>query len=100
MSIIICTQCGKHWEESRSRDGVVCSECKSKKKCNHKWVDMEDGTLDKFCVRCSQKAKQAVMPIEINIPIGDLKALWVNPTEKSLKEFLQQPVVPPPVKYF
>jgi hypothetical protein len=28
------------------------------KLCNHKWVDMEDGTFDKFCVRCSEKEKQ------------------------------------------
>ena len=29
--------------------------------CKHKWVDMEDGSLDKFCVRCSKKAMQAVI---------------------------------------
>lgn len=44
-------------------------------KCKHKWVDMEDGTLDKFCVRCSQKARQAVallpqpeIKVEISVP--------------------------------
>lgn len=28
-------------------------------KCEHKYVDMEDGTLRKFCVRCSKFASQA-----------------------------------------
>jgi hypothetical protein len=38
-------------------------------KCNHKWVDMEDGSLDKFCLRCSNKAMQAVsISVEINLP--------------------------------
>ena len=34
-------------------------------KCVHKWIDMEDGSLDKICVKCSKKAKQAVayMPL-------------------------------------
>ena len=41
-------------------------------KCNHKWIDMEDGSLDKFCVRCSEKAKQAVMfQPTINISINN-----------------------------
>lgn len=31
------------------------------KKCNHKWVAMEDGTNDKFCVRCRKFAMQAVV---------------------------------------
>lgn len=42
------------------------------KTCIHKWVDMEDGTLDKFCVRCSHKAKQAVASFphpEVNVEI-------------------------------
>lgn len=30
-------------------------------KCSHKWVDMEDGSLDKFCVRCRKFAMQAQM---------------------------------------
>lgn len=34
-------------------------------KCKHKWVDMKDGSLDKFCVRCSKEAKQAVMSMSI-----------------------------------
>lgn len=32
-------------------------------KCKHKWVDMEDGTLDKFCVRCRKFAMQAVVTL-------------------------------------
>lgn len=41
-------------------------------KCNHKWIDMEDGSLDKFCVRCSKKAMQAVMlKPTINISINN-----------------------------
>jgi hypothetical protein len=31
---------------------------------------MEDGSHDKFCVRCSNKAKQAVMAMPINININ------------------------------
>lgn len=30
------------------------------KKCKHKWVNMEDGTADRFCVRCRKFAMQAV----------------------------------------
>lgn len=34
-------------------------------KCKHKWVDMEDGTLDKFCIRCRDFAKQQMaMPMQ------------------------------------
>lgn len=32
-------------------------------KCKHKWVDMEDGTLDRFCVRCRKFAMQAQMTL-------------------------------------
>ena len=39
------------------------------KKCEHKWIDMEDGSHDKFCVRCSKKAKQAVA----YIPLPEIK---------------------------
>lgn len=41
-------------------------------KCKHKWVDMEDGTLDKFCLKCSKKAKQGQLHfIKPKAPIGD-----------------------------
>lgn len=30
-------------------------------KCKHKWVDMEDGTLDQFCVRCRKFQMRAVL---------------------------------------
>lgn len=33
--------------------------------CKHKWVNMEDGSGDKFCVKCSRKAKQATMLLPI-----------------------------------
>lgn len=34
------------------------------KKCNHKWVDMEDGTNDKLCVRCRKFAMQGRLQFE------------------------------------
>lgn len=37
--------------------------------CKHKWVDMEDGTNDRFCVKCSQKAKQMQISLPASIPI-------------------------------
>lgn len=55
------------------------------KKCNHKWVDMEDGSLDKFCVRCRLKAKQAILP-----PLIPNDARVANPSllrDKILEEF-------------
>ncbi|AWC29269.1 hypothetical protein [Bacillus cytotoxicus] len=39
-------------------------------KCQHKWIDMEDGTNDKFCVKCSQKAKQMQITLPISLPIS------------------------------
>lgn len=48
--------------------------------CNHKWVDMEDGSLDKFCVRCSKKAKQAVM----DMPLAQVATASI--TQPILKE--------------
>jgi len=33
--------------------------------CKHKWIDMEDGSFDQFCVRCSLKQMQNVM-----MPLG------------------------------
>lgn len=41
-----------------------------KMKCAHKWVDMEDGTNDRFCVKCSQKAKQMQISLPISVPIS------------------------------
>lgn len=37
--------------------------------CKHKWVDMEDGTNDRFCVKCSQKAKQMQISLPASISI-------------------------------
>jgi hypothetical protein len=42
------------------------------KKCEHKWVDMENGSRDKFCVRCSNKAKQAVNYLPLMPSIADI----------------------------
>lgn len=36
---------------------------RNKYKCKHKWVDMEDGSLDRICVRCRKFAMQAVMEL-------------------------------------
>lgn len=37
-------------------------------KCEHKWVDMEGGTLDQFCVRCSLKQMQGMLnPISADL---------------------------------
>lgn len=49
--------------------------------CDHKWVDMEDGSLDKFCVRCSQKAKQAVnyLPTLMNDADGAISQSVAKP---------------------
>ena len=32
--------------------------------CEHKYVNMEDGTGDKFCVRCSKKAMQGQLQMD------------------------------------
>ena len=46
------------------------------KLCNHKWIDMEDGTFDKFCVRCSEKAKQ-------NFAVFEERTCCGNPDKSS-----------------
>ncbi|PFJ42673.1 hypothetical protein COI99_29875 [Bacillus cereus] len=43
--------------------------------CKHKWVDMEDGTNEKFRVKCSQKVKQMQIALPISIPISINAAL-------------------------
>lgn len=44
------------------------------KKCKHKWVDMEDGSLEKFCVRCRKFAMQAVaIPATVPASISALQ---------------------------
>ncbi|AAT59996.1 MULTISPECIES: hypothetical protein [Bacillus cereus group] len=43
--------------------------------CKHKWVDMEDGTNDKFCVKCSKKLKQMQIILPISLPISVNAAL-------------------------
>ncbi|MED0939588.1 hypothetical protein P4T37_23105 [Bacillus mobilis] len=44
-------------------------------KCQHKWVDMEDGTNDKFCVKCNGKFKRMPIALPISIPISINAAL-------------------------
>lgn len=39
-------------------------------KCNHKWVVMEDGTNDKFCVRCRKFVMQAVATFNDHLNMG------------------------------
>lgn len=35
--------------------------------CKHKWIDMEDGSLDRFCVKCSFKQMQsALKPLTVD----------------------------------
>ncbi len=39
--------------------------------CKHKWVEMEDGTLDRLCVRCRKFAKQQVaMPTTVSASVS------------------------------
>ncbi|WJE54315.1 hypothetical protein QRE66_08790 [Bacillus cereus] len=38
--------------------------------CKHKWIDMEDGTNDQFCIKCSMKQKQAMMVSDIGLNLG------------------------------
>ena len=60
-------------------------------KCNHKWIDMEDGSLDKFCVRCSEKAKQAVMfQPTINISINSDQISVENIVDKINNELIKK----------
>lgn len=35
-------------------------------RCKHKWIDMEDGTLDQFCMKCSIKQKRNVMALPLS----------------------------------
>lgn len=44
-------------------------------KCDHKFVDMEDGSRDKFCVRCGNRFAQAFaqiptpeISVQVNLP--------------------------------
>lgn len=43
-------------------------------KCKHKWVDMEDGSLRRFCVKCSKFAMQnrlsMPMSADLSVPLG------------------------------
>lgn len=45
------------------------------KKCKHKYVDMEDGSLRKFCVRCSKFAAQAQLMLPASLDAAVTAAL-------------------------
>ena len=62
-------------------------------KCNHKYVNMEDGTRDKFCVRCSKKAKQAALyinhEVDIKIDIDSNKIVEEEIIKQISKDLMQ-----------
>jgi len=66
----------------------------NKSKCNHKWVAMEDGTNDKFCVRCRKFAMQAVavVPNGLNINIAIENAMHKPTTIESMVNEIQRRV--------
>lgn len=92
MALIICSTCDKSWEENTHRlDGRKCKTCRGKD-CNHKWVNMEDGSLDKFCVRCSKKAMQAELSLK-DLPLipNDIR---VAPDSLLRDKILESMMVP------
>lgn len=36
-----------------------------KEKCEHKWIDVDDGSLDKICVICGKRAGQMVAALPL-----------------------------------
>ncbi len=46
-------------------------------RCKHKWVDMEDGTNDQFCVKCSEKQKQAMVLSDIGLNLAEHIAVGI-----------------------
>lgn len=53
-----------------------------KKKCKHKWVPMEDGSLDRICVKCRKFAMQNIMePL-----IADVSASMSIPAGRETME--------------
>ncbi|HLR70992.1 MAG TPA: hypothetical protein VK085_06130 [Pseudogracilibacillus sp.] len=66
----------------------------NKRKCNHKWVAMEDGTNDKLCIRCRKFAMQAVavIPNAININEAIENAMHEPTTLESIANELQRQV--------
>jgi hypothetical protein len=56
-------------------------------KCEHKWIDMEDGSLDKFCVKCSFKAKQNFMSIKIDVDaVIDVNEIISNINKNAIRK--------------
>ncbi len=78
----------QHGESSNEKWGL--SEMDN---CNHKWINMEDGTLDKFCVRCRKFAMQAHKTINAKEPelltkteFQDIMAALSNEINKKTQE--------------
>lgn len=62
---------------------VIRKMVKLMTKCKHKWVAMEDGTLDKFCVRCRKFAMQA----QLTMPaMADMTAPLTHPMARETME--------------
>lgn len=38
-------------------------------KCNHQWINADDGSLDKICTICCKRAMQAVMALPVTADI-------------------------------
>ncbi|WP_381482234.1 hypothetical protein [Sporosarcina contaminans] len=55
------------------------------RKCQHKWVIMEDGSLDKFCVRCRRYAKQAQLAMPATVSAS------VSASQPILRETIEVP---------
>ncbi|PEJ68684.1 hypothetical protein CN680_26030 [Bacillus pseudomycoides] len=55
--------------------------------CKHKWIDMEDGTNDKFCVKCSKKVKQMQISLPISIPVGIDMSLPVTREKMTINSY-------------
>lgn len=60
-------------------------------KCEHKWVDMEDGTNDKFCVKCRKFAMQGQMAMSKSPKSYDLKAdISISFEQPDISEIAKQ----------
>lgn len=55
--------------------------------CKHKWVDMEDGTKDRFCVKCSHKAKQMQVSLPVSIPISVSASLPIAREKMTINSY-------------
>ena len=63
----------------------------AEEKCKHKWVDMEDGTLDQFCVRCSLKQMQnAMLMPKVPSISADIGFLGEHPLRGMVKDMVRE----------